>query len=715
MNRHDRRQRGREQPRRAAPALVKRPALRRPTVETALEHHRAGRLDQAAAIYQGMLAAEPRHPDALHLLGVIALQTGQPTLASQLIRDAIASNPAAPAFYHSLGSALLAQGDRPGAVASFRTALVLDPNSADGHDNLGTILEQAGDLAGACESYQQALALRPTIEAHCKLGRVLLALGRTDAGVEVFRRRLALSPRSAEAHNDLGVALHGLGDVEAALASFEAALACSPDHVDAHKNLGWVTLRRNQPVRAEHHLQRVVALAPGNASVHDWLGVALRDQGRVTEAAQCMRRAVELAPDDATLGSSLLFTLHQDPTCSPDALFDEAVAWGRRHGAPLAGQICPHRNRPEPDRRLRIGYLAAGFCHHPVGNFLAAILATHDPAQIEVFAYANDHQADDLTAHLRSMTHHWREVAHLDDATTADLIRADEIDVLVDLMGHTVGNRLLVCARKPAPVQASWLGYFDTTGLEAIDYIIGDRWVCPAGDEARYVERVVRLPESYLCYTPLHGAPEPGAPPRHQRGYPTFGCFNNLAKISPEVVQLWAAVLHRVQDAHLLLKAPSLSDAGVRAYIASLFTAHEIGAERLEFLGTTSQREHLAAYADIDVALDPFPYNGGTTTAEAIWMGVPVVTLAGKTWVGRVGTSMLNAAGLSALVTATPEAYVDLAATLATDEPLLTELRSSLRARLAQSPLCDAASFTRSLEAAYREMWRAWCLDQAQS
>jgi protein O-GlcNAc transferase len=300
-------------------------------------------------------------------------------------------------------------------------------------------------------------------------------------------------------------------------------------------------------------------------------------------------------------------------------------------------------------------------------------------------------------------------VIHLDDDATADLVRADGIDILIDMMGHTAGHRLLVFARKPAPVQATWLGYYNTTGIPAMDYIVADRWVCPDEDDARYVEQIARLPDSYLCYTPLVDMPEPGEPPLLRRGYPTFGCFNNLAKVSSEVVKLWAILLQRVPQARLLLKAPSLDDAQVRARLTDELATHGVGPERLDFLGSTSQPEHLAAYADVDIALDPFPHNGGTTTAEALWMGVPVVTFGGDRFVSRVGVSILNAAGLGDLVAASPSAYVDLAASLATDAARLVEVRAGLRTRLAQSALCDSARFTRSLEHAYREMWRRWC------
>lgn len=721
MNRQERRQRARQQAREGRPVTPvtpgpagaasggPRPAQGRPTLDAAILHHRAGRLAEAEAAYRAILAHEPGEAQALHLLGVVALQTGRAALARQLIQQAIASNPNVAAFHGNLGNVLLAMGERAGAQASYRTAVQLDPAFTDGHLNLGLVLEQQGDLAGACASYQRAVALQPTAEGLQQLGRLLLLLGRVEDAVEAYRQRLVLAPRAADAHHELGVALYIAGELDAAIASFEAALAYAPDYFPAHRELGKIGLKHHQPSRAAHHFQRAAALAPGDARVQAGLGIALRNLGDVAGGVRGLRRAVELSPADAGLCSELLLTLHMDPAATPDTLFADAVAWGRRHAAPLASQIRPHRNRPDPDRRLRIGYVAAGFYRHPIGYFLAPVLAAHDPGQVEVFVYSNDTQSDDLTTRLRGMAHHWREIARLGDAATADLVRADEIDVLIDLVGHTPGHRLLVFARKPAPVQASWLGYFDTTGIEAMDYLIADGRVCPDDDGARYVERVTRLPDCYVCYTPHEAVPDVGQPPLLQRGAPTFGCFNNLGKITPAVIQVWAGLLRRVPDSRLLLKAPSLSDAQVRAMLAERFATHGISPERLELRGATAQAEHLASYADVDVALDPFPYNGGTTTAEALWMGVPVVTLAGDRWVSRVGTSILSSVGLDALVATTPAAYVDLAASLAADTARLRELRATLRGQLARSALCDADRFTRALESAYREMWHRWC------
>jgi predicted O-linked N-acetylglucosamine transferase (SPINDLY family) len=331
---------------------------------------------------------------------------------------------------------------------------------------------------------------------------------------------------------------------------------------------------------------------------------------------------------------------------------------------------------------------------------------------VEVFCYSNHRGVDELTLRLRPSVDHWRTVVGVTDAVLADVIRRDGIDILVDLSGHTAGHRLETFARKPAPVQVSWVGYFDTTGLDTIDYILLDRFVCPAEAEGGYSERVLRLPDGYLCYAPQ--SDQPVAPlPASTCGYVTFGCFNKVAKVTPQVVELWSRILHTVPEARLCLKDTAFDDAAVRERYTRLFASHGIGHDRLTLLGRTPYQEYLETFAQIDIALDPFPFNGGTTTIESLWMGVPVVALAGDRFVGRMGVSHLSNLGLSELIADSPAAYVDTAVQLACDLPRLTALRSGLRERMTASPLTDGQRFTQALEGLYRQMWRTWCATQS--
>ena len=372
-------------------------------------------------------------------------------------------------------------------------------------------------------------------------------------------------------------------------------------------------------------------------------------------------------------------------------------------------------NQPVADRRLRIGYVSADFGNHPVGYFLANVLPAHDRKQFEVFCYSNRAVEDDMSKRLRESTDHWRSIYRASDAEAGKTIRQDQIDLLVDLSGHTGGNRLMIFADRQAPVQVSWLGYFGTTGLTTMDFVLADRFVAPGEADAYFTETVWRLPDSYLCFSVPELSIEVQAPPAASGQWVTFGCFNNYAKISPETVALWVQVLNSVTHSRLLLKTHHLGDGNIRQKLLNQFGAHGISSDRISLEGASPRAELLASYNRVDIALDPTPYGGGTTTAEALWMGVPVVTLRGKTWVGRVSESILNAVGASEWVAVDNTEYVEIAARLASDITRLAELRTHQRLKFTSSPLCNSSTFTLNLEKAYREMWKAWCFEQSAS
>jgi predicted O-linked N-acetylglucosamine transferase (SPINDLY family) len=375
----------------------------------------------------------------------------------------------------------------------------------------------------------------------------------------------------------------------------------------------------------------------------------------------------------------------------------------------------PFTNQSDPERRIRVGYVSSDFRRHPVGFFLQPVLNSHDRAQVEVFCYSSHPQTDDLTEQLRSRADGWRTIASSDDDAAAELIRSDAIDILVDLGGHSGFNRLPTFARKPAPIQASWLGYADTTGLPNIDYLISDRFVCPEQEDGAVVEQVVRLPEAFLCYTPPEDAPPVPPLPALSRGHVTFGCFNNIAKVTPDVIRLWAEILRAVPESRLFLKTRSLGEHSVRSRYASLFAHHEVSPERVVFEGASPRADYLAAYGRVDIALDPFPFNGGTTTLDALWMGVPVISLQGDRPVCRLGASHLSAAGCGDLVVRSPQDYLQKAVALASDVRQLSHLRAALRRQVLDSPICDSSRFTRGLEKAYRAMWHGWCRQAPQA
>jgi predicted O-linked N-acetylglucosamine transferase (SPINDLY family) len=644
-------------------------------LQSAIAAHQSGQLSEAEALYRQVLQVDARNFNALHLLGLIATDSGQPDAAVDLIGRAIA----------------------------------VKPNVAAAHHNLGIALKARGALQEAAGSFQRAVALQPDfVEAQLHLGGVLVELGRAQDAVACYRRALAIHADHAEIHNSLGIALNALGRPEEAVASFQRAVAIAPDFAGAYNNLGIVCRAQGRVDEAIAYLQRACAVQPDYAEAFNNLGNALDAEGRSQDAIACYRRALEIAPGYARAHSNLLFTLNYDEGCSGAALFAEHRNWARQHAAGLAA--AHHGNVPDATRRIRIGYVSADFKYHTVGCFFEPVLAAHDRAQVEIYCYANVNKPDRVTARLQAQADVWRDIAALDDAAVAQLIREDAIDILVDLSGHTAGNRLLAFARKPAPIQVSWLGYFNTTGLDAMDYAIWDAASLPAEAERWFTEKIVRLPDSRFCYLPPSYAPPVASLPALRRGGAiTFGCFNNIAKVSPAVVSLWAKLLHAVPHSRLLLKWKSLADNSVRERYLALFAAHGIGADRLELLGASPHEQMLAEYGDVDIALDPFPYSGGLTSCEALWMGVPLVTLAGARPVSRQTLGYLSLVNLAELAATTPEQYVQIATDLARDLDRLAAVRAGLRATMAASPLCDGPRFARNLEQLYRTMWTQWC------
>jgi protein O-GlcNAc transferase len=397
-----------------------------------------------------------------------------------------------------------------------------------------------------------------------------------------------------------------------------------------------------------------------------------------------------------------LFTLHYDPSNTPELLFNEHVKWATRHAPPAPAR--PHDNDRSPGRRLRVGYVSADFREHPVAHFILPILMSYDRDQLEVYCYSDVTQPDSATQRLRPFPNHWRETAGLPDETLTELVRSDRIDILVDL----AGLRLLAFARRPAPVQVTYFNYPDTTGMSAMDYRVTDELAEPTGvSEAYSTEHLVRLPHCGWCYDPGADVPEVNPLPRSANGHVTFASLNNPIKHSEPTVVLWAKVLHAMPDSRLLLLGVDADPANPT--LAARFASHGIGRERLRFAPQRPRRPYLELYHEADVALDPFPYNGGVTSCDALWMGVPLVTLEGNTYHSRQGVMLLTNLGLKDLIARTPEAYVDVAVALATDPARLAHLRSQLRSRMAASPIGDGAAFTRGLQAAYRAMWTRWC------
>ncbi|MEX3935915.1 tetratricopeptide repeat protein [Paraburkholderia phymatum] len=571
---------------------------------SALEHHRADRLGEAETLYREILEREPRHADALHLLGLIGHQFGQYFQASELIMAAIAIRPQA-IYYYNLGNVMQANNRPAAAVECFRQAIALQPDYVDAYNNLGNALRQQGDLTAAVESFVKVITLK---QDH------------------------------AQAYNNLGNTLMELDELDAAIESYGAAIALSPE----------------LPVPR----------------------------------------------------SNMLFALNYRSDFAPQAYLEEA---SRFDEAATRGVTAWRDWLVQPalpiDRPLRVGIVSGDLKQHPVGYFLESVVKNLDMRRVALYAYPARDVEDVLTSRIKARFASWKCIGGMTDEAAAKMIRDDQIEVLIDASGHTVHNRLAVFAWKPAPVQVTWPGYFASTGLKAMDYILADRHVLPASEAAHFTETPWLLPDSYLCFTPPTEYVQVGELPMVANGYPTFGYFGKLAKISEATVAVWARLLNAVPESRLFLKAQHLDAPHASETMYARFASHGIDASRLFFEGRSPRAAYLNAYRRVDIALSPFPYPGGTTTAEALWMGVPVVCLRGERFLSHICESILHSAGLSDWIAASADEYIAKAASYASNIEQLRVLRGQLRAQLLASPLCDAARFAQNLEDALHGMW----------
>lgn len=650
-------------------------------VAAALSLHQQGQLDEAEPIYRGVLERAPEHAQALSLLGTLCLQTGRDEEAADLLERAIARKPDEPGWLANLGVVLRKLERYPEGADALRRSLKLKPKAPETLSNLGLVLHQMAEFEEAIESFKKAIALKDTAPGfHLNLGSTYLHLGKFDEATESFRRAVALAPAYATAHSNLGMALFRAGQLQAAEAAFRQA----------------------------------TELAPKSAEAWLGLGMSLRDQGRMEAAVEVYQRGVDLDPDNAEGHQGLLFNRNYLSRGTPA----DALAHARHYGGLIRqSEIAPHANDRDPDRILRVGFVSADYRTHPVGQFFGHLLPHFDRSRLHVTAFANQDKSDQTTLRMKAAADGWHQIIRLKDEAAEALIRDERIDILVDLSGHTGGNRMRLFARKPAPVQATWLGYSGTTGVDAIDHIIADASIIPPEDEPFYSETPIRLPGTYLCYSPpvFSGlTPKVSETPALANGFVTFGTYNNIYKISDETVACWADILRAVPTSKLLLKHGVFTNEDGQKAMQVRFAGHGIGAERLLLKPSISSHFlHFQSYGEIDIGLDPFPYNGTTTTCDALWMGVPLVTLIGDRFISRVGSSLVRAVGLDDLAAPTLVEYVEAARALAGDLPRLSAIRARLRPDMMASTLGDAPRFARDLEVGLRQMWRRWCAGPA--
>ncbi|HEY3493257.1 MAG TPA: tetratricopeptide repeat protein [Polyangiaceae bacterium] len=574
---------------------------------------------------------------------------------------------------------------------------------------LSVILFEALRFDEAARYLERAVDLEPTqLKYVTNLGEIYRRQGKRELAARTFEKILVTAPDFAEARQNLAVTLIGAGAHAEALPHLERVAELRPDQPMPHVIQAFVLGRLRRPAESAARARRAIELAPDLAAAHRHLGTALEELGDKSGAVASFRRAVELDPADHDAHSTLIVSMLTDPSFDQQALFHEARAWARRHAEPLRSRIRPHTNDPDPERPLRVGYVSPDFRAHAVQQFLVPLLERHDASDCELYLYSSVERPDAETEWYRAFAgERFRDIATLSDTDAAELVRKDRIDVLVDLAVHGAGHRLRVFACKPAPVQFTWLGYAGTTGLDTIDYRITDRYFDPPGtDLGVYSEESIYLPETFWCYDALESDLPLGPLPARKNGTLTFGCLNAPRKLHPNALSLWARVLGELPDSRLFLYVEEPARA------ATLRTLAEggVGAERVEFGGRVSRREYLERHQRLDIALDPFPFAGGTTSLDAFWMGVPVVTLSSATTtLQRAGACIALNLGLPELVAHTPDEFFGRAVALARDLERLAALRAELRARLEASPFGDASRFARNLEAAYRTGWRRYC------
>lgn len=593
----------------------------------------------------------------------------------------------------------------------YRKVLAVEPQNHNALQLYGHLAFMVNQFEAAVDLLRRAIAVEPnTPHYHNNLGSALMRLKRDDEAVAAWERACQLDPNFFIAHANAADIYSNHAQYDHAIRHYEACISIDPKRADGWNNLGQVFYSIGRNADAEAKFVEAIRVQPDQAESHLNLANVYLETGRGDAAVDGYREAIRIKSTLGPAYHNLLYALHFDSRMDRQSIFREHTAWAAARANPLIAQAVPHANERDPDRVIRVGYISQDLRNHPVGRFMLPILREHDRARVEVHVFSDVLIEDDVTARLKAYTPHWHRIQGMNDDAVVKLIREKGIDILVELTGHAGVNRLSVMARKPAPVGVSYLGYPDTTGMSAIDYRLTDALADPPGEsDPFYTEKLWRLPNGLHCFQ-FEDLPDVSPPPALKNGFVTFGSFNNFAKASAKTIKLWADVLAKVPGSKLLIKANALGDLGTQEGVRKRLIEQGIPADRLEIRGRTkAYRDHVMVYADIDVALDTTPYNGTTTTLEALSMGVPVVSVVGEAHMARMGLSLLTHAGFAEWVAQSAEEYVEIATDLASDIDRVAKLRAELRSRLLASPLGDAPRFARDLESAYRQMWRAWC------
>ncbi len=645
-------------------------------IAQALQYQKIGNLKAAKAVFSDVLKRDPENAEALYHLARLHDHLGNDALAVKLLVRAVKSNPSAHTYHYDLADILFRQRNYEDSIRHLRESIRLKPDNAVTHNSLGYALMQTGQRSQARSSFENAI--------RCK-------------------------PGYADPHHNLGVERMAAGDLTGALAPILEAIRIQPGSANFYCSLGGLYLQMRRTHDAVQAAGMAVRLQPNNAKFHNNLAKLMLPLGERTGAMHHYEEALRINPADAASRSGLILaTLYS--TDDPAVLHAQSEKWEQNHGMPLRSFIKSHNNSRDVTRRLRIGYVSGDFRNHAAARWIEPLLAESRHTDFEVFCYSNSLDSDAVTSRLKLYADEWIECAALSDDALIERIRRDGVDILVDLSSHTDGNRLLVFACQPAPVQISWFGMPVTTGLKSIQYRFTDAIMDPPVEsDVHYSEKLVRLSRFYAAFRPDPLAPAVGEGACSRNGFITFVSLNTLAKITPAVLQLWAELLVALPSARLLLQAEGLETQEIAEPVRQVFVQRGITPERLTLRGWQGVNDYLHVGQDADIALDPFPFNGGVTTCHTLWMGLPVVTLSGRSAASRAGASILSALGLADLVAPDANAYKSIALRLAEDRVRLANLRASMRSRMENSGLLDGASLAREVQDAYRMMWRTWC------
>ncbi|MCD6393575.1 MAG: tetratricopeptide repeat protein [Planctomycetes bacterium] len=606
-----------------------------------------------------------------------------------------------------IGDIYLILNENEKAMEWLEKARKCKPESVDVLESMGWALVGLGRKEEVVEKFSKAIKLQKDMENVRLLVEAMQQMGLTDRAIAALKEAVGVDSPRPEVMFELAVFFEKIGRLDKAEEWYKKVVELT-QHPKAYTRLGLLCRKMGRTSEALQCLQKCAELLPDNSGVWNNLALITMQSGDIQKGFEIFRKAVDKMPENPEIHSNLLFYMHHLPDMDQQAIFEEHKRWGQRH-APISMARTSHDNTVEPERKLRIGYISPDFKKHVVSYYFEPLLDEHNRDVVEVYGYGDVDRPDPTTGRLQKKFDCYRNIRGVNDDAVARIIEQDKIDILIDLAGHTRNNRLLVLARKPAPVQATWLGYYNTTGMEAVDYLLTDSLTIPPESQKYYTEQLAYLPGGFICYTPPENAPVVTAPPAAKKGYVTFGAFTNNRRLNRGLLEVWSEIMKLTPRSRLLLGFRGGGYVEIQEHYLSQFAECGVSPERIEISGGKEYAEYIKQYSDVDIVFDTFPENGGTTTCESLWMGVPVISLAGQHQNSRGGLSILSHLDMQSFAATTPAEYVAKAVGLANKPERLMEMRASMRTRMADSPLCNAKRFARDVETAYRQMWRRWC------